>query len=584
MNTRMNSIRVVAIAALVIVVCMAASARAQTTASSLNDNSFRNRSPFRLDLFRLPARTQSFSLRPAGFRLMAETGARINSSATTPMAVGLNLQVFGAGTLGRLTKWTGFTSSNSTIGDSTIFEDKFGNVGIGTDTPTSKLTVAGTLTVSGTIQSSGGASVLHNTTLTGNGTSAAPLGIQVPLRLDGSGIRTLGVFNDSFLGDGIRSTGGESGTGVVGLGGRGVSVNSHGGVGVQALGGNTDSGNGGDGLTALGGFSGRSQGVAGEGVVATGGEGTGPGSAAGAGLSATGGFSADGLAGDGVRAQGGNSITGSAGIGIVATGGILDTGSQTFGSEGLNAHGGNADSGGIAIMAVGGDGNGAGHHSGDAIVARSGRALGGATPGRAGLFIGDVSINGDLRVSNDVQINGNLSVSGTKNFKIDHPLDPENRYLLHAAIESSEVLNVYSGNVTANKEGEAVVTLPEWFEALNKDFRYQLTPIGAPAQGLYIAEKIGGNRFKIAGARPGMEVSWQVTGVRSDAVMRKHPFKAEEQKPESERGHYVDPEAYGQPEERSVNSVRNPEKIRDLNERRAKQAEESKRKTESGVR
>ena len=113
MNTRINSIRVVAIAALVIVVCMAASARAQTTASSLNDNSFRNRPPFRLDLFRLPARTQSFSLRPAGFRLMAETGARINSSATTPMAVGLNLQVFGAGTLGRLTKWTGFTRTSS---------------------------------------------------------------------------------------------------------------------------------------------------------------------------------------------------------------------------------------------------------------------------------------------------------------------------------------------------------------------------------------------------------------------------------------------------------------------------------------
>jgi hypothetical protein len=67
------------------------------------------------------------------------------SFAITPMAAGPNLTVLGSGTLGRLTKWTGFTSSNSFIGDSTIFEDKVGKVGIGTDMPTSKLTVAGTI-------------------------------------------------------------------------------------------------------------------------------------------------------------------------------------------------------------------------------------------------------------------------------------------------------------------------------------------------------------------------------------------------------------------------------------------------------
>jgi hypothetical protein len=81
--------------------------------------------------------------------------------------------------LGRLTKWTGFTSSNSFIGDTSIFEDKFGNVGIGTDSPTSKLTVAGT------IEASGGSSILHNLTLTGNGTTARPLGA-VPLFLKGA--------------------------------------------------------------------------------------------------------------------------------------------------------------------------------------------------------------------------------------------------------------------------------------------------------------------------------------------------------------------------------------------------------------
>ncbi len=572
MNTRINSIRVM-IAALAIVVCMAASARAQTTASSLNDNSFRNRSPFRLDLFRLPARTQSFSLRPAGFRLMAETGARINSSATTPMApmaVGPNLQVFGAGTLGRLTKWTGFTSSNSSIGDSTIFEDKFGNVGIGTDSPTSKLTVAGTLTVSGTIQSSGGSSVLHDFTLTGSGTSASPLGIRVPVILSGSAQSILDAINTGFKGTGVTGNGGESGTGVQGVGGNRFSDSNPGGIGVEAIGGTSNLGDGGSGLKAFGGTSAGITHAGGAGVLAFGANANLDDVRPGAGVAATGGSGRNISGAAGVTAIGGDSITGSSGPGVIALGGIRATGGQTFGGEGLAAHGRDADFGGEGIVAVGGDANGVGHKSGDAIVARSGTAFGGATRGRAGFFVGDVAINGDLGVGQDVQINGSLSVTGTKNFKIDHPLDPENKYLSHAAVESSEVLNVYSGNVTINKEGEAVVILPDWFEALNNEFRYHLTPIGAPAPGLYIAEKISKNRFKIAGAHPGMEVSWQVTGVRSDAVMRKHPFNAEEQKSERERGHYLDPEAYGQQEERSVNSMRSPEKIRQVNEKRAK--------------
>jgi hypothetical protein len=69
-----------------------------------------------------------------------------------------------------------------------------------------------------------------------------------------------------------------------------------------------------------------------------------------------------------------------------------------------------------------------------------------------------------------------------------------------------------AGNVTLDTKGETVVTMPAWFEALNTEFRYQLTAIGTPSPDLYIAEEITDNRFKIAGGKQGMKVSWLVTG------------------------------------------------------------------------
>ena len=105
---------------------------------------------------------------------------------------------------------------------------------------------------------------------------------------------------------------------------------------------------------------------------------------------------------------------------------------------------------------------------------------------------------------------------------------------------------------------EAVVELPEWFGALNTDFRYQLTPIGAPGPNLYIAEEISGNRFKIAGGVSLMKVSWQVTGIRQDAWAKAHPIQVEVEKAAQERGHYLHPELYGAPKEQSIEQIRYP--------------------------
>jgi hypothetical protein len=145
----------------------------------------------------------------------------------------------------------------------------------------------------------------------------------------------------------------------------------------------------------------------------------------------------------------------------------------------------------------------------------------------AGYFSGNVKITGSL-------------LQGIPTSTMDHPLDPANKYLNHSLIGSSDMMNIYNGNVLLGSNGEAEVTLPEWFGAINKEFRYQLTCIGGFAQ-VYIAEKIRNNKFKIAGGKPGMEVSWQVTGIRDDAYAKALRVKVETEKTGSERGKYLHP-------------------------------------------
>jgi hypothetical protein len=374
--------------------------------------------------------------------------------------------VTGSGTTGQITKWT----SSSTIGDSTIFEDKFGKLGIGTTAPTSTLTVQGMIETTlggfkfpdGTVQTSAGttpgqvvtslnglkgvvqlmagpnitltangstltiaaptslSAVNHDNTLTGDGTSALPLGIKLPLFLNAD------LPLDPVLFAGNLSTSG--GIGVVGLG--------------------------------------RVYGVQG------------------------GSNFGDGLHGE---SNTGNGVFGRANF------------KQAF----------------------------------------------------AGKFEGFVRITSNnetdpLRLSPGNLVVTGLIAKGAGSFKIDHPLDPENKYLYHSFVESPDMKNIYDGVVKLDANGEAVIELPDWFEALNRDYRYLLTAIGAPAPSLYIAEKINNNRFKVAGGVSGMEVSWQVTGIRQDAFANAHRIKVEESKTKEERGYYLHPTEFGQPAEKSI--------------------------------
>ncbi|MCH9025108.1 MAG: hypothetical protein IH931_07215, partial [candidate division Zixibacteria bacterium] len=146
-----------------------------------------------------------------------------------------------------------------------------------------------------------------------------------------------------------------------------------------------------------------------------------------------------------------------------------------------------------------------------------------ATTNWAGYFLGNVNVTGTLS-------------KGGGSFRIDHPLDPENKYLQHSFVESPDMMNVYNGNVVLDANGDATVNMPDYFEVLNKDFRYQLTAIGAPGPNLYIADKISSNQFSIAGGDPYSEVSWQVTGVRQDKWAEKNRIQVELDKPAKELG------------------------------------------------
>jgi hypothetical protein len=158
--------------------------------------------------------------------------------------------------------------------------------------------------------------------------------------------------------------------------------------------------------------------------------------------------------------------------------------------------------------------------------------------------------------SGEVEVYGNLYKAGGA-FKIDHPLDPENAFLVHSFVESPDMMNVYNGNIMTDANGKAIVQLPDYFEALNRDFRYQLTTLNSFSK-VMISKKVSNNQFEIQTELPNVEVSWQVTGIRKDPFAEKHRIPNVVQKEEKYRGKYLIPELYGKPHELSIYKVDTP--------------------------
>lgn len=245
---------------------------------------------------------------------------------------------------------------------------------------------------------------------------------------------------------------------------------------------------------------------------------------------------------------------GSGGIGVQGAA----TGSSSYGvkgtglSAGVRGECGTTNGAGVwGFSNAGGNGGGSGVPAGVRGDAQSPGVAGGAffnnsgtgvyaqsTSGTAGFFSGNVTITGSLS-------------KGSGSFKIDHPLDPANKFLYHSFVESPDMMNVYTGTAKIGEDGTAVVSLPSYFGALNIDYHYQLTCVGGYAQ-VYVAEEVKDNQFKIAGGKPGMKVSWQVTGTRNDAYARYHRVPVETEKAPEDRGMYLAPEAFGFDQSRQI--------------------------------
>jgi hypothetical protein len=433
-------------------------------------------------------------LPPSAFVKAAAPGVASAANSNAPTAA-----ISGSGTANHVTKWTG----TSTLGNSNIWDGGNGEVGIATTSPTAKLDVNGT------------ARIRSNATVNGSLTAG-------PITAASTSSGGTGVFanaGSSTASNGVIAYGA---TGVAGY----TTV-----AGSIALYGNAGNSTGSNGVVAYG-----ATGVAGYATVAgsNGVYGNGGSSAGSAGVSGSGGtYGVYGYSGSGYGIYG---TVPSAGVDAVH--GV--SASENSGVAGINN---NSTSGfGVYGQAESPSGVGGGFYNtstGDALFAENQHS-----GSYAAFFLGNVDVD------------GNLSKAGGS-FKIDDPLDPANKYLYHSFVESPDMMNIYNGNATTDASGSAVVTLPEWFETLNRDFRYQLTVMGQFAQAI-VASKVANHQFTIKTDKPNVEVSWQVTGIRQDAWANAHRIPVEVAKAQADRGLYLHPELFGAPPEKSIALAHHP--------------------------
>lgn len=178
-----------------------------------------------------------------------------------------------------------------------------------------------------------------------------------------------------------------------------------------------------------------------------------------------------------------------------------------------------------------------------------------------GLSYGIYSFD-DGGIYNNLDVNFNFYAGGTKSFRIDHPLDPDNKFLVHYCVESDEVLNIYRGTTVLDAQGNATIELPEYFEAINTNFSYQLTPIGAAMPSLFVSNEITGNTFTVEGGVSGKKVSWVVIAERNDPLLKNNPEMRNPEPLKTGRyeGKYAHPEYYSKTEKDRIMFKETPDR------------------------
>jgi hypothetical protein len=256
------------------------------------------------------------------------------------------------------------------------------------------------------------------------------------------------------------------------------------------------------------------------------------------------------------------------------TAGVLGVNSGT-GGFGVFGYASNASGNGPAMVAIsegGGNGLTANSDRGNGVEANTNSATGAGVYGWSPTFVsngtgvraaaygtGAVALRAAVggTATQAAAFTGNVSVTGTLtksggSFKIDDPADPANKYLSHSFVESPDMKNIYDGVVTTDARGLATVRMPRWFDALNRDFRYQLTVVGHSFARAIVWHELEGNRFTVRTNEPLTKVSWQVTGVRHDAYADAHRIPVEQRKVGADHGRYLHPELYGQPRSKGI--------------------------------
>jgi hypothetical protein len=320
--------------------------------------------------------------------------------------------------------------------------------------------------------------------------------------------------------------------GVVGVGaGSGISGTSPSGIGVY-----------GAGTTGMLGQSTSGIGVYGASAVGNGVHGT-----------SNSGVGVDGISSSGNGVQG-TTISGAGvygdsnnGYGVV---GNSNSGAAVYGTSGTGVGVNGISDSHYGVYGVSSSNNGVYGQSthGNGVFGTSGTGSGAGVYGTGSTWAG--------YFAGDVHVTGTCCSAGAGTYKIDDPTDPANRYLYHSAVESPDMMDIYNGNVTTDDKGQATVTMPPYFQALNRDFRYQLTVIAQPGQfaQAIVTSEITDNRFSIQTDKPNVKVSWQVTGIRQDGYANVHRMPVEVDKPAGEKGKYLYPTELGRPASSGVDS------------------------------